>query len=139
MNGRRIGGALLMGLGGLAVAAVLLVAGVVLANYVDWSDAAEPLATVAAILSPPLAGGVLILALGRWLFGDWRSAAPLRVWGTRALGLVGAALVLVLGVMLALNLSTGFGDHNREMVIAMSVGVVAGLGLIGLNLRKSSP
>jgi hypothetical protein len=136
MNWRSLAGAVVMGAGGLLIVAATLVGGVVLANYVDWGDPVEPLATVATILSVPLAGGVLILVLGRWLFGAWRTAAPLRIWGMRVLGAIGACLVPVLATMLALTLSSGFGDHNREMVIAMAIGVLAGLVLASLAIRR---
>lgn len=66
---RRVTGAILMGLGGLAALGMTLVAGVVIVNFVEWENAADALGTLARLSALPLLAGIAIFALGRWIYG----------------------------------------------------------------------
>lgn len=135
VNWRRVSGSALMVIGGAGALAMLLLAAIVTANFVEWENSAEALSTIAIIVAPPAILGVCVLLLGRWVFGGWRNERPLRVWGVRMLGMSSALGAATLAAMLALNISSGFGAHNRVMVIAMAAGLIVTLSTTMVSLR----
>lgn len=134
---RRVGGAILMGLGGLVVLAMCAVAAVVIANYVEWENAADALGTVAMIASVPIGGGILVALLGRFVYGDWTGRAPMLGVSSLALRFIGGAIAAVLAGMLVLLMTMGVGPEDRGVAVSLCIGVMIGVGIgaLGFLLR----
>lgn len=85
----------------------------------------------------PLAAGIVVMVVGRAVYGHWRTAAPVvNVTGevARTVGLVVAGL---LAAILVFILATGFGHDDTGTIAALAVGIAFGVWVaqFGGNLR----
>lgn len=130
---RRLSGAFLMSVGGLAVLGMATIASVVIANYVEWDNAADALGTVAQLSALPVLGGTVVALIGRWVYGDWSGRAPLMRVSTLAIRLVGMAMALGLGAMLLFLFFAGIGPDDRDTAVSLGVGVIGGIMLTAIG------
>jgi hypothetical protein len=130
LNWRRALGAILMIIGGAIVAGMIALAWVVIANFVEWDNAADALGTVAMISLPPIALGALLVLLGRWTYGGWRTRAPVVHISSLAIRLAGLAVTLALGAMFLFLVVTGVGPDDREAATTLGLGAIAGIVMI---------
>jgi hypothetical protein len=130
---RRLGGAFLMLIGGLAIVAMSAIASVATANYVEWENAADNLTTIAMIALPPMLAGMLVALLGRWVYGDWSGRAPLLHVSSWVVRLLGFAIAAGLGFMLVMLLIAGVGPGERDVVAALGLGLMGGVALAALG------
>jgi hypothetical protein len=126
---RRTAGGFLMIIGCSAVTAMLLLAAIVIANYVEWDNAADALGTVAIVTLPPAAVGAVLMLLGRLVYGGWREWAPVRRVSAWLVHAVGVLLSAVLGAMFLFLIVTGAGPEDRPAVISLGVGTIVALAL----------
>lgn len=129
-----------MAAGGAVVLAMLALAAIVGANFIEPDNADEATITIGFIVIPPLLGGITLIVLGRALYGGWRSDHPLRLWGGRALFVLGLGLIAGLGVLLLLSLPRGFGEDNQGVLLSLTLGVIAGvlITFIGRALSRTA-
>jgi hypothetical protein len=119
-----------MGLGALGMLAGAALALLLTANFVEWPNAPDALATIAALTAPVMAVGTLVLLAGRRLHGDWRTGRPLRTALPWLLRLGGGATALVYGAMLLNVLLRGFGPE--DYAAASKLALAASLGAAGV-------
>ena len=85
----------------------------------------------------PLLAGIAVMIAGRFVYGHWRTAAPVvNITGeiARTVGLVSAIL---LGAMLVFLLATGFSYEDTPAAAGLAIGIVFGVWVaqFGGNLR----
>ncbi len=136
---RRIAGVGLMGLGGVAMVATTALIAIVVVNYVEWENAADALGTVALATGPAMLAGVIVLAGGRWVYGDWRAQAPIRKTSATGLRLAGVVMVAVFSVLFVMLILAGVGPENRGEATVIGLGVIAGLALLRAGMRMGKP
>ena len=140
MQIRRIAGIGLMTVGVLVAAFFAALGVAVVANYIEPENPADGLSTVAVLTVPGIVAGVIVLALGRWLYGGWRGEAPLLRAARIMLPVAGLVSVAVFGVLLVALLVTGFGAEDWLSALKHWLGVASGVGtfLLGRSLRPSA-
>ncbi|MDZ4759560.1 MAG: hypothetical protein SGJ21_00620 [Alphaproteobacteria bacterium] len=129
---RRLGGAIVMGLGAVLVLAMALVATVALANFIELENSADAVTTVAFLTLPPAAAGLALIALGRWIHGEWRTRAPICGLISRAARVCWLALVATLCVLLGAMAVRGLEPQDQGALLIVAGGLAAVLGLGGL-------
>ena len=130
----RILGAVLMTLGGALAIAMITLAAIVIANFVEWSSATDALTTIGLITLPAALLGVLLIVLGRMVYGQWLDRAPLRRIAALVIQAVGALITLALGVMFLLLIMAGVGPQDRSDATSLGLGMLAGLALLFLGV-----
>jgi hypothetical protein len=132
---RRLMGATLMILGGAAVVAMAMLASVVIANFVEWENAPDAMATVAMVTAPPAVGGALLILIGRIVYGAWLERSPVVNASALAIQIAGAVVALGLGAMLVFLAITGITADDQTAAAALGIGTTAGLTLIFIGTR----
>ena len=124
-------------LGGAVAIAMVLLATVVISNIVEWDNARDALGTVAAVTVPPALFGLALVVLGRWTYGDWRDAAPVRQASSLTVRLAGFLIAIALGAMLLFLLATGFAPDDQNAAIVLGLGASIGVVLVmfGLHIK----
>ena len=137
----RILGAVLMTLGAALAIAMITLAAIVIANFVEWSNATDALTTIGLITLPAALLGVLLIVLGRMVYGQWLDRAPLRRIAALVIQAVGALISLALGVMFLALIMAGVGPQDRSDATSLGLGMLAGLALLflGVWLKPSGP
>ena len=135
MNWRYLLGAALMILGGAVAAAMVALATVVITNFVEWDNSRDALGTVAAVTVPPALFGLALIALGRWTYGDWQDAAPVRQASSLTVRLAGFLIAVGLGAMLLFLLATGLAPDDQNAAIVLGLGTSIGVVLVMFGLR----
>lgn len=130
---RRGAGAFLMCVGGAVILAMAVVAGVVIANYVEWENAPDALGTVAMIGAPVVGGGAVVALLGRLVYGGWMTHAPVMHASSWLVRIAGLLTAVTLGGLLVLLLLSGVGVEDRDTAVALSVGLIGALMTTGLG------
>lgn len=136
---RRICGAAVMIVGASAAAAATTGCGVILAARLGWDMALDALPALAMVTAPPLAGGSLLLVLGRWIYGEWGDRAPIvRIASTLA-QIAGVAIVVVMGGMFATLVFVGVSPADRQAAIGLAAGMAGGflVTFVGWSLKPS--
>jgi hypothetical protein len=126
-------------LGGAAAAAMIALAAIVIGNYVEWDNAPDALRTVTIVTMPPAIGGLLLVLVGRLIYGDLRDAAPMRQASSLAVRLAGLMIAFALGAMLLFLFFAGISPDDQNAVIALGLGTVLGVGLVMLGSRLKPP
>jgi hypothetical protein len=126
-------------LGGAAAAAMIALAAIVVGNFVEWDNAPDALRTVAIVTIPPAIGGLLLVLVGRLVYGDWRAAAPMRQASSLTVRLAGLMIAIALGAMLAFLFFVGVSPDDQNAVMALGLGTVAGIVLVALGTRMKPP
>jgi hypothetical protein len=126
-------------LGGAAAAAMIALAAIVIGNYVEWDNAPDALRTVAMVTIPPAIGGLVLVLVGRLVYGDWRDAAPMRQASSLTVRLAGLMIAIALGAMLLFLIFAGISPDDQNAVIALGIGTALGIALVGLGLRMKPP
>jgi hypothetical protein len=135
LNWRRTIGALLMILGCSAIVGMVVVAGFIVANYVEWENSQDALRTVAVLTAPPALGGCLAMLIGRWVYGGWTERAPIMGASSLAVRIAGFIVAIGLSVLLAFLLFTGMSEDDQPVVAVLGVGAIIGVALIFLGFR----
>jgi hypothetical protein len=135
LNWRHVLGAFLMILGGAAAAAMIALAAIVIGNFVEWDNAPDALRTVAMVTIPPAAGGLVLVLVGRLVYGDLRDAAPMRQASSLAVRLAGLMIAIALGAMLLFLFFAGISPDDQNAVIALGIGTALGVALVALGLH----
>ncbi len=137
----RILGAVLMTLGAALAIAMITLAAIVIASFVEWSNATDAVATIGLITLPAALLGVLLIVLGRMAYGQWLDRAPLRRIAALVIQATGALITLALGVMFLLLIMAGVGPQDRSDATSLGLGMLAGLALLflGVWLKPSGP
>lgn len=136
----RIIGAGLMTIGAALTIATIVLAAILVGNFIDWTDAASAL-PIALITLPAGLIGVVLIVLGRLTYGQWLDRAPLRRIAALIIQAIGALTTLGLGVMFLLLVMAGVGPQDRSDATSLGLGMLAGLALLflGVWLRPSRP
>lgn len=121
----------------MVVATIAWIALVIAAEMHARAGLFEFLAAACAAGAWPLGVGVAVMIGGRFIYGHWRTAAPVvNITGeiARTVGLVSAIL---LGAMLIFLLASGFKYEDTPAAAALAIGVVFGVWVaqFGGNLR----
>lgn len=121
----------------MVVATIAWIALVIAAEMHARAGLFEFLAVACAAGAWPLGVGVAVMIGGRFIYGHWRTAAPVvNITGeiARTVGLVSAIL---LGAMLIFLLASGFKYEDTPAAAALAIGVVFGVWVaqFGGNLR----
>jgi len=127
-----------MALGAVLLLGFLCVGIVVALTFVEWRAAFDRLATIIMVCGPFMVSGLALIALGRWVYGDWRSARPI---------LAGAGLLLPFAGVLAAFAAIGmffwalFAETGRGGAWVFSqfvVCIIASLALVvvGFAVRR---
>ncbi len=124
--------------GGAAITAMAALTGLVVANYVEWENAADALTTVAMVTLPPAIGGALLLALGRFVYGEWSDRSPVLNASAAAIRIAGFVVAIGLGAMLLFLAAAGINDDDQLAAAALAVGTTLGIALIVLGFRIRS-
>ncbi len=130
---RRLSGAFLMSVGGLAVLGMASVASVVIANYVEWENAADALRTVAMLSIPPVLAGMVVALVGRFVYGDWNGRAPLMRVSSWVIRIIGASMSVVFFVLLCVLYIAGIGVDDRDVAVTLGFGFIGGMLLAALG------
>lgn len=140
---RRIPGGVLMGVGAIVLVGFLVVGVVVALTFVEWRAAFDGLVTIAMVCGPFILLGLALIALGRWLYGDWRSAHPLIFSAGVALPVAG---VIAAFAAIGMFFWAQFAETGRGGAWVFSqflVSIIASLGLVVvgyvLKRRASAP
>ena len=135
----RILGAAMMTLGAALVIATFTLAAIVIANFAEWSNAADALTTIGMITLPAALLGVLLIVVGRMVYGQWLDRAPLRRIAALVIQSIGALITLALGVMFVVLIMAGVGPQDRSDAASIGLGMLAGLALLffGVWLKPS--
>lgn len=88
---RRVAGGVLMGLGAVLLAGFVSIGLVVALTFIEWRVPFDGLATVGMVCGPFIAGGLVLIALGRWFYGGWRSGHPILTGAAAVLPFIGVA------------------------------------------------
>jgi hypothetical protein len=126
-------------LGGAAAAAMFALAAIVVGNFVEWDNAPDALRTVAIVTIPPAIGGLLLVLLGRLVYGDWRDAAPMRQASALTVRLAGLMIAIALGAMLLFLFFAGVSPDDQYAVVALGIGTALGIALVALGMRMKPP
>jgi hypothetical protein len=129
----RIIGAGLMTIGAALAIAMIILAAILVANFIDWTNVARAL-PVAVITLPAGLLGVLLIGLGRLIYGQWLDRAPLRRIAALIVQAIGAMTTLGLGVMFLLLIMAGVGPQDRSDATSLGLGMLAGLVLLFLGV-----
>ena len=127
-------GATMMTLGAALVIATITLAIIVIANFVEWNNAADVLTTIGWITLPAALFGALLIVFGRMIYGQWLDRAPLRRIAALAIQGIGALTALALGIMFLLLILAGVGPQDRSDAASVGVGMLAGLALLFLGV-----
>ncbi|MEZ6031060.1 MAG: hypothetical protein R3C46_15115 [Hyphomonadaceae bacterium] len=138
MAWRRACGAIIMGLGAAALLATIAGATVLAVSIVKSGDLPATPPVLATGAAGGVLGGIVVLLLGRLIYGHWRRAAPIANFTADVTRMVGLAIAFGLGAMLVFLLATGLEKEDAVAAIVLGIGTVAGLGLayVGNNLRR---
>ena len=134
---RRIAGATGMTLGGLLCAAGIALAGMLLTSYIEWENAEDALLTAGMVVGAVVGLGLVVLALGRLVYGAWRGGSPIR-WAVSWLLLAGgAAAAAPLAGMFFFVVLTGVEPTEHELVVHLGAAVIVAVGvaIFGRGLR----
>lgn len=136
---RRMCGATVMIIGASAAAAAAAGCGVILAVRPGWDRALDALPALAMVTTPPLAGGSLVLVLGRWIYGEWSDRAPIARVAAMLAQIAGVAIVVVMGGMFATLLFVGVSPGDRQTAIGLAAGMAGGflVTFAGWSLKPS--
>ncbi len=140
MQLRRLAGMGLMAVGGLGAAFFAALGVAVIANYIEPENLADGLSTVALLTLPGAVAGGAVLVLGRWLYGGWRSDAPLLRAARVVLPVAGLVAAAAFAVLLVALLVTGFGPEDQLSALKHGLGIAAGAGafVVGRRFRPSA-
>jgi len=130
LDWRRIFGAIFMVLGGGAVIAMIALASIIIANFVEPENAAEALSTVAMATLPMALLGTVVLGLGRWLYGGWTERAPVLHAASLLIRIAGFLVALGLGAMFLFLVFTGIGPDDHQAAAGLGLGAIAGLAIM---------
>lgn len=135
---RRIPGGVLMGVGVIVLVGFLVVGVVVSLTFVEWRAAFDGLATVIMVCGPFMVSGLALIALGRWVYGDWRSARPILAGAGLLLPFAGvlAAFAAIGMFFWALFAETGRGGAWVFSQFAVCVIVSLALVVVGFAVRR---
>jgi hypothetical protein len=118
-----------MVLGAATAVASASLAAVVIANYVEWDNAADALTTVALVTAPPTLGGILALVFGRWVYGEWSERAPIMRITALYAQAAGALLAAAMAAMFLILLFAGIGPGDKRQAVACAIGMAAGFAI----------
>jgi peptidoglycan/LPS O-acetylase OafA/YrhL len=118
-----------------AIVGMGVVAGFVVANYVEWENSQDALRTVAVMTAPPALGGSLVMLIGRWVYGEWRERAPIMGASSLAVRIAGFVVAIGLGALLTFLLFTGMSEDDQSVVAVLGLGAAIGVALIFLGFR----
>jgi len=135
---RRRTGAMLMILGGCVVLAMAALASVVVANYVEWENAVDAMQTVATVTIPPAIGGIVVILVGRMIYGEWYERSPMLNVSGLLVRLLGFTVTAIFGTMLIFLLATGITADDQTAAAALGIGTTLGLVVLFLGFRIRS-
>jgi hypothetical protein len=135
LNLRRLTGASLMILGGATVVAMAALASLVIANYVEWENGADALTTVATVTGMPAGAGLVLILIGRGIYGDWLERSPVANASSTAIRILGFLVTAIFGSMLLFLLATGITADDLTATAALGIGTTLGLALVFLGFR----
>ena len=138
MNWRRLTGASLMILGGATVVAMAALASLVIANYVEWENGADALRTVATVTGLPAGAGLVLVLIGRGIYGDWLERSPVLNASSMAIRILGFLVTAIFGSMLLFLVATGITADDLTATAALGIGTTLGLAVIFLGFRIRS-
>ena len=127
-----------MGLGAVLCIFGLALAIVLVANYLEWSNAADGLSVIASVCGGLALAGVALASLGRLA---WGAGAPLRTAAPYALLWGGLATAAGFALLLAHLLATGWAPQHARAAAHHGLAIAAGLGAAwaGRRMRQSGP
>src|SRR5689334_15227657 len=126
-------------LGGAAAAAMIALAIVVIVASLRGSSATDAIAMVTRITLPSGLLGLALVALGRWVYGDWHDAAPVRQASSITVRFAGFLIAIGLGAMLLFLVATGIAPDDQAAAIVLGAGTALGVVLVMLGLRMKPP
>ena len=135
---RRRTGAMLMILGGCVVLAMAALASVVVANYVEWENAVDAMQTVATVTIPPAIGGIVVILVGRMIYGEWYERSPMLNASGLLVRMLGFTVTAIFGTMLIFLLATGITAEDQTAAAALGIGTTLGLVILFLGSRIRS-
>lgn len=115
---------------GMAVTAIF-----VTSNYVAWENYDEALRTVAMLTAPPAGAGLVLLLIGRWVYGEWLDRAPIMGASSLAVRVAGFCVAIGLGVLLVFLMFTGATADDQAAMALLGLGLTIGIALIFLGFR----
>jgi hypothetical protein len=125
-------------LGGATVVAMAALASLVIANYVEWENGADALGTVAMITIPPALAGIVLIFIGRWVYGEWYRRSPMLNASGVAIRILGFVVTLIFGSMLIFLTVTGITADDHTTAAALGIGTTLGLAVIFVGFRIKS-
>ena len=128
----------MMIIGAAICVAMVALASVVIANYVEWDNGIDAMRTVATVTVPPAIGGLLLVFLGRWVYGDWYDRSPMLNASGLMVRILGFLVTAIFGSMLAFLLATGITADDQAAAAALGIGTTLGLAIVFLGFRLSS-
>jgi hypothetical protein len=135
MNWRRTIGAALMISGFAAIVGMAVMAMFVMSNYVEWENYQDALRTVAMLTAPPAGAGVLLMLIGRWVYGEWIDRAPIIGASSLAVRIAGFCVAIGLGMLLVFLMFTGASADDQAAMALLGLGATIGVALIFLGFR----
>jgi hypothetical protein len=132
---RRRAGAWMMILGAAICLAMAALASVVIANYVEWDNGVDAMQTVATVTVPPAIGGLALVFLGRWVYGEWYERSPMLNASGLMIRILGFVVTAIFGSMLIFLLATGITADDQTAAAALGIGTTLGLAVIFLGFR----
>lgn len=138
MKWRHLTGASLMILGGATVVAMAALASLVIANYVEWENGSDALSTVATVTGLPAGAGLVLILIGRWVYGDWLERSPVVNASGQAIRILGFVVTAIFGSMLLFLVATGITADDQTAAAALGIGTTLGLAVIFLGFRIKS-
>jgi hypothetical protein len=138
LNWRRLTGASLMILGGATVVAMAALASLVIANYVEWENGADALRTVATVTGLPAGAGLVLILVGRGIYGDWLERSPVINASGMMIRILGFLVTAIFGSMLLFLVATGITADDLTATAALGIGTTLGLAVLFLGFRIRS-
>lgn len=135
LNWRRTIGAALMISGFAAIVGMAVTAIFVTSNYLAWESYEDALRTVAALTAPPAGAGLVLLLIGRWVYGEWLDRAPIMGASSLAVRIAGFCVAIGLGVLLVFLMFTGATADDQAAMALLGLGLTIGVALIFLGFR----
>lgn len=132
---RRRAGAWMMILGAAICVAMIALASIVIANYIEWDNGVDAMQTVGTITIPPAVGGLALVILGRWVYGDWFDRSPMLNASGLMVRILGFIVTGIFGSMLVFLLATGISADDQTAAAALGIGTTLGLAIIFLGFR----
>jgi hypothetical protein len=125
----------MMILGAAVCVAMVALASVVIANYVEWDNGVDALQTVGSLTIPPALGGLALVFLGRWTYGEWYERSPMLNASGLMVRILGFLVTAIFGSMLLFLLATGITADDQTAAAALGIGTTLGLAVIFLGFR----